>query len=87
MAEWLWRLTRNQMGSSYASSSVADCDIFRSLLFNTTSNLQKVRNKEKYSIFRESHTTIQDRMTDTDKTRDSETQSWRIADGVWTEIR
>ena len=35
----------------------------------------------------ESHPTLQDRMTDTDKTRDSEMQSWRRADGVWIEIR
>ena len=33
------------------------------------------------------HTTIQGRMTDTDKTRDSEMQSWRSADGVWIEFR
>ena len=90
MAEWLRRLTRNQMGSSSASSNRAECDIFRSPLFNTKSNLQKVRNKEKYLISgkeEESHTKIQDRMVDTDKTRDSEMQSRRSADGVWIENR
>ena len=28
MAEWLRRLTRNQMGSSRASSNLADCVVF-----------------------------------------------------------
>ena len=90
MAESLRRLTRNQMGSSCANSKLADCDIFRSPLFNTTSNLQEVRNKKNIQYLEkeeESHKTIQDRMTDTDKTRDSEMQSRRSADGVWIEIR
>ena len=30
MAEWLGRLTRNQMGSSRASSDLADCVVFLS---------------------------------------------------------
>ena len=30
MAEWLRRLTRNQMGSSHASSNLADCVVFLS---------------------------------------------------------
>ena len=30
MAEWLRRLTRNQMGSSRASSNFADCVVFLS---------------------------------------------------------
>ena len=30
MAEWLKRLTRNQMGSSRASSNLADCVVFLS---------------------------------------------------------
>ena len=30
MAQWLRRLTRNQMGSSRASSNLADCVIFLS---------------------------------------------------------
>ena len=30
MAEWLRRLTRNQMGSSLASSNLADCVVFLS---------------------------------------------------------
>ena len=30
MAEWLRRLTRNQMGSSRASSNLADCVVFLS---------------------------------------------------------
>ena len=30
MAEWLGRLTRNQMGSTSASSNLADCVVFLS---------------------------------------------------------
>ena len=30
MAEWLRRLTKNQMGSSRASSNLADCVVFLS---------------------------------------------------------
>ena len=50
MAEWLRRLTRNQMGSSCPSSNLADCKIFRSPVLNTsklnTSNYQKVQNEQ-----------------------------------------
>ena len=45
MAERLRRLTRSHMGSSCASSNLADCDTFRSPVLNT-SNHQTVRNNE-----------------------------------------
>ena len=52
MAEWLRRLTRNQMGSSCASSNFAHCETFRSSVLNT-SNHQKVRNNAKKGYFLE----------------------------------
>ena len=44
MAEWLRRLTRNQMGSSNASTDLADCEILRSSKLNTTT-AQKLSKK------------------------------------------
>ena len=41
MAEWLRPLTRNQMGSSSASSNLADCVAFLSEHKTSTENVQK----------------------------------------------
>ena len=90
MAEWLRRLTRNQMGSSCASSNLADCEIFLAPLF-IKSNREKVRNKEKQVIPRESekksNMTVQEAMTDVKKSRESTLQSWQSAQGMRIEIR
>ena len=88
MAERLRSLTRSQMGSSCASSNFADCDTFRSPRLNTSIH-QTVRNNEKEVIPWErekSNRTVPETMTDTDKIRDSEMQSWRRAEGVWIEV-
>ena len=91
MAEWLRRLTRNQMGSSCPSSNLADCKIFRSPVLNTsklnTSNYQKVQNEQNEVIPWEKKGTVQEPMTDTDKFKDSEMQSLRSAEGMRREIR
>ena len=41
MAKWLRRLTRNQMGSSRASSNLADCVVFLSEHKTSTADVQK----------------------------------------------
>ena len=40
MAEWLRRLIRNQMGSSRASSNLADCVVFLSEHKTNTKNVR-----------------------------------------------
>ena len=46
MAEWLRRLIRNQMGSSRASSNLADCVVF--LSENKLENTKEVQEMFKY---------------------------------------
>ena len=90
MAEWLRRLTRNQMGLPAQVRILLNATFFAHLYSAQRPTFRKSEIKKNIQFLEkeeESHKTIQDRMTDTDKTRDSEMQSWRSADGVWIEIR
>ena len=90
MAEWLRRLTRNQMGLPAQVRILLTATFFAHLYSTQRQTFRKSEIKKNIQFLEkeeEGQTTIQDRMTNTGKTRDSEMQSWRSADGVWIEIR
>ena len=87
MAEWLSRLTINQIGFSCASSNIAVRHFSLTSSHHILPSDSPKQWKEVIPWEREkSNRTVPETMTDTEKNRYSEMQSWRSAEGVWLEI-